>query len=250
MDDSELTAGKNYFVKLGTKMIPGVVTDVKYKIDVNTGEHLPTTFLKKNEIAVCEITLVEKIVLDQFDTHKTLGELILIDRISNMTSACGVVDSILDDDRNQNDQVSFKLNDIKARGDIFEEFYYNTESLSLLKYKPTAHTYTIEDVIPVKGESYQYPDDFDILVLRDQVAIRIRNKKITKIESLDGYEYTKTPIVNGRGFAVNVNSTEEMTTFLEEYKNIKNEDEAKFLNKWMSFDRYRKVIFHSNYWII
>ncbi|SEW18894.1 sulfate adenylyltransferase subunit 1 [[Clostridium] fimetarium] len=250
MDDSQLTAGKNYFVKLGTKMLPGVVTEVKYKIDVNTGEHLATDYLNKNEIAVCEISLVEKIVLDQFDTHKTLGELILIDRISNMTSACGVIDTILDDDRNKNDRVSFAYNDIKARGDIFEEFYYNTESLSLSKYKPAGHTYTIGDEIPIKGESYQYPENFDILVLRDWVAIKIENKKITKIESIDDYKYADVPIANGRGFAVKVNSIEKLITFLEEYKKINNENEAKFLNDWVNFETYRKVIFHSNYWVI
>lgn len=98
MDDSELTAGKEYFVKVGTKMLTGVVTDVKYKIDVNTGEHLPTGYLTKNEIAACDILLSEKIVVDKFDAHKTLGELILIDRITNMTSACGVIEDVHNND--------------------------------------------------------------------------------------------------------------------------------------------------------
>jgi sulfate adenylyltransferase subunit 1 len=118
MDDSDLTAGKDYFVKLGTKMLPGVVTGVKYKIDVNTGEHLPTGFLKKNEIAVCDISLSEKIAVNKFNLHKTLGELILIDRITNITSACGVVENILNH-RNNDDNVAFQYNGLKARGDIF-----------------------------------------------------------------------------------------------------------------------------------
>ena len=45
----------------------------------------------KNEIAVCEIAVTEPIVMDRFAAHRTMGELILIDRISHMTSACGVV---------------------------------------------------------------------------------------------------------------------------------------------------------------
>lgn len=95
MDDEKLLKDKNFFVKLGTKMIPGMVTDIKYLIDVNTGEQRHTKTLQKNEIAVCEIALAEKIVLDSFAKHRTLGELILIDRISNVTSACGVVQTIL-----------------------------------------------------------------------------------------------------------------------------------------------------------
>ena len=37
------------------------------------------------------VIMQEEIVLDEFDDHKALGELILIDRITNMTSACGVI---------------------------------------------------------------------------------------------------------------------------------------------------------------
>lgn len=48
----------------------------------------------KNGIAVCEILLTEGIVADLFSNHKVLGELILIDRVTNMTSACGVVDAV------------------------------------------------------------------------------------------------------------------------------------------------------------
>ncbi|MBC2580789.1 sulfate adenylyltransferase subunit 1 [Clostridium sp. DJ247] len=249
MDDSELTAGKDYFVKVGTKMLPGVVTEVKYKIDVNTGEHLSTGFLKKNEIAVCNISLSEKIVVDKFDVHKTLGELILIDRITNMTSACGVVENIFNHE-NKNDNVSFQYNDLKARGDIFEEFYYNTESLTLSKYKSLGHTYTVGDEIPVKGKSYEYPENVDILVLRDWVAIKVRDKKISDIQSIDEYKYTGVPVINGRGFAVKVNSSEETLEFLNEYKKINKENEVEFLNKWVSLETYRRVVFHSNYCVI
>ena len=82
MDDGELLPGKEYFVKIGTKEIPGIVTNIQYKIDVNTGEYIPANNLRKNEIAVCDVILQEEIVLDEFDDHKALGELILIDRMN------------------------------------------------------------------------------------------------------------------------------------------------------------------------
>ena len=91
MDDDVLTNNKNFFVKIGTRLIPGVVTEIVNTIDVNTGEEKPATLLKKNEIAVCKISLADVIVVDEFNLHKTMGELILIDRVTNMTSACGVV---------------------------------------------------------------------------------------------------------------------------------------------------------------
>ena len=94
MDDEELQNGKNFFFKLGTKTILGAVTDIEYAIDVNTGEKKKVSSLSKNEIAVCKISLADKIVVDEFKNHKTLGEFILIDRVTNMTSACGVVEQV------------------------------------------------------------------------------------------------------------------------------------------------------------
>mgnify|MGYP004452893641 FL=1 len=94
MDDDELHNGKNFFFKLGTKTIPGVVSKIQYTIDVNTGQEQPAEKLSKNEIAQVEITLADRIVVDEFKNHKTLGEFILIDRVTNMTSACGVVQQV------------------------------------------------------------------------------------------------------------------------------------------------------------
>ncbi|MBO5489249.1 MAG: sulfate adenylyltransferase [Eubacterium sp.] len=94
MDDEPLQNGKNFLFKLGTKSIPGIVTNIDYMVDVNTGEQKNVQSLGKNEIAVCKIALAEKIVVDEFAKHKTLGEFILIDRVTNMTAACGVVESV------------------------------------------------------------------------------------------------------------------------------------------------------------
>lgn len=243
MDDEDLAIGKDYLVKLGTKTIPGILTHVQYAIDVNTGEHVTKDSLHKNEIAVCELLLTEGIVVDLFAKHKTLGELILIDRVTNMTSACGVVEAVAEKVTNGTEKASFRLNDLTARGDIFEEFYYDTSSLNVLKYQPVNRTYTVGDEIPVSGESYQYPDSFDIIVLRDQVAVRVRDKKITAILPAADYVYDHVPVINGRGFAVLADSNEQVQQFLQEYAATNEADQTAFFAKWVRFDTYRKVIF-------
>lgn len=250
MDDGELTKDKNYFVKIGTKLIPGVVTDIHYKVDINSGEHKTTQKLLKNEIGVCDILLAEEIVADRFRAHKTLGELILIDRITNMTSACGVVEELNLRDLELNNTATFIYGNIKARGDIFEEFYYNLESLSIHKLKPKSKTYTVGDEIPVKGESYKYPENFDILILRDQTVVQIRNKKVHDIQTLNHYQYSGLPLINGRGFAIKVNSKEEADRFLKEYKELKESNELEFTKRWIVFDTYRSIAFNSNFWMI
>lgn len=240
MDDEQLTAGKDYLVKLGTKTISGIVSEIKYAVDVNTGEHITADSLTKNGIAVCTILLAEPIAVDLFSKHKTLGELILIDRVSNMTSACGVVDSVekkADDAK----KASFVLGSLEARGDIFEEFFYDTSSLNVLKYQPVKETYTKGDTIPVEGESYKYPDSFDIIVLRDSVAVKVRDRKITDIVPTSEYSYGGVPVVNGRGFEVLADSNEKIQQFLFEYSNLKSINDANFFAKWVKFDTYRKI---------
>lgn len=240
MDDEQLTAGKDYLVKLGTKTISGIVSEIKYAVDVNTGEHIPAASLTKNGIAVCTILLAEPIAVDLFSKHKTLGELILIDRVSNMTSACGVVDSV-EEKADDAKKASFVLGSLEARGDIFEEFFYDTSSLNVLKYQPVKETYTKGDTIPVEGESYKYPDSFDIIVLRDSVAVKVRDRKITDIVPTSEYSYGGVPVVNGRGFEVLADSNEKIQQFLSEYSNLKSINDADFFAKWVKFDTYRKI---------
>lgn len=240
MDDEQLTAGKDYLVKLGTKTISGIVSKIKYAVDVNTGEHIPADSLTKNGIAVCTILLAEPIAVDLFSKHKTLGELILIDRVSNMTSACGVVD-LVEEKADDAKKASFVLGSLEARGDIFEEFFYDTSSLNVLKYQPVKETYTKGDTIPVEGESYKYPDSFDIIVLRDSVAVKVRDRKITDIVPTSEYSYGGVPVVNGRGFEVLADSNEKIQQFLSEYSNLKSINYADFFAKWVKFDTYRKI---------
>lgn len=240
MDDEQLTAGKDYLVKLGTKTISCIVSEIKYAVDVNTGEHIPADSLTKNGISVCTILLAEPIAVDLFSKHKTLGELILIDRVSNMTSACGVVDSV-EEKADDAKKASFVLGSLETRGDIFEEFFYDTSSLNVLKYQPVKETYTKGDTIPVEGESYKYPDSFDIIVLRDSVAVKVRDRKITDIVPTSEYSYGDVPVVNGRGFEVLADSNEKIQQFLSEYSNLKSINDADFFAKWVKFDTYRKI---------
>lgn len=91
MDEKPLVTGMNYVMKLGTKMTNATIVDIQYKIDIHSGNHVPADKLYKNELAVCSLLVSEKIILDTFDENPSLGGLILIDQVSNRTSACAVV---------------------------------------------------------------------------------------------------------------------------------------------------------------
>ena len=133
MDDDALENGKNFFIKLGTKMIPGLVTKIVSLIDVNTGEKKEVSSLHKNEIAVCEIAFADRIVADTFAAHKTLGELILIDRVTNMTSAYGVVTELhADEDGLEEKKVNKKLRSaLNGQSAVTVEFLVGQHGITL-----------------------------------------------------------------------------------------------------------------------
>ncbi len=95
MDDERLVEGKSFLMKVGTQKVPATVMGIKYKTDINTGEHVPAKNIYKNELAVCDIALGRDVVFDKFALHKGLGCFILIDRVTDMTSACGVIEHSL-----------------------------------------------------------------------------------------------------------------------------------------------------------
>ncbi len=95
MDEEELVVGRNYIIKLGTRQIPATVFKIHHCVDVNTGEHILRENAQKNDIINCDISLSEKIVLSSFENTAELGRFILINRVTNMTSACGVIEHTL-----------------------------------------------------------------------------------------------------------------------------------------------------------
>ena len=246
MDDEKLTVGKEYLVKSGTKRIPGFVKNVLYKIDVNTGEHIPADSIEKNEIAVCQVELTEKIVLDVFKRHKTLGELILIDRVSHMTSACGVVETV----DTAEEKPYFEKDEIKIGGYIFEEFYFNLENAMMAKANRADKTYHVGDFVPSEGDSFKYPDYFDILSVDSQAAVLIRDKKVQDIVKLEDYQFIGLPVLDERGFALTIRNQKDLQEFLDEFAETRGKNVSEFHNKWFRFETYRKIVCTDNFWMI
>ena len=91
MDEAPLLPERTYLLKLGTKTIGAAVTRLKYKEDVNSGEHLAADTLGLNEVGFVNFNLDQPIAFEPYKDNKALGGFILIDRISNQTVAAGMV---------------------------------------------------------------------------------------------------------------------------------------------------------------
>lgn len=241
MDDSPLTEGREYFVRVGTRTIPGVIQSIRYKTDVDTGEQLEAFSLKKNEIAYCDIVVDESIPLDAFERHKALGEVLLIDRITNMTSACGVIQSIVKDS-DVGRLVQFTSSDLTAKTHLFETVFFQLDSGLLGRYDPDGVQFSIGDSVPLRGEGHNYPEDFDILSLQDGLVVRIRNGIFAQLLPLEQFTTSGLPMVNERGAAICVRSQAELEEFIQVYRTHAATEQRK-LNKWLHFETFRRIVY-------
>ena len=91
MADEELLAGRSYWLKIGSKMVAAQVTDIKYKVNVNTLEELAGKTLELNEIGVCNLSLDQAIPFDPYADDREMGGFILIDRMTNATVGAGMI---------------------------------------------------------------------------------------------------------------------------------------------------------------
>ncbi|MBK8248998.1 MAG: sulfate adenylyltransferase subunit CysN [Gemmatimonadetes bacterium] len=91
MADEPLLPGRPYLLKIGARTVSATVTDAKYKVNVNTMEHLATKALALNEIGVCNIAIDRPIAFDPYKANKDTGGFILIDRMTNNTVGAGMI---------------------------------------------------------------------------------------------------------------------------------------------------------------
>ena len=100
MDEEPMDVNKSFFIKQTTNTSRTHIDSIKYKVDVNTMEHLSlengkltkeTVPLQLNQIARVVLTTAKELFFDPYQKNKATGSFILIDPISNNTSAVGII---------------------------------------------------------------------------------------------------------------------------------------------------------------
>jgi len=97
MSDEPMQVDKNYYIKHTTKTVSGVISQLRFEVDVNTLHRSKKEVLKLNEIGRCVLTLSQPIAYDPYSRNRATGAFIIIDRITNNTVGAGM---ILDRDQN------------------------------------------------------------------------------------------------------------------------------------------------------
>lgn len=115
MDEEPMDMNKSFFIKQTTNLSRTRIDNIKYKVDVNTMEHLSVGNgrldkkdepMQLNQIARVVLTTAKELFFDPYSKNKATGSFILIDPISNNTSAVGmIIDRIEDKDMHLDESV-------------------------------------------------------------------------------------------------------------------------------------------------
>ncbi len=91
MDEEPMDRNKKFFLKQTTQLTRAQISDIDYRVDVNTLEKCECNTMSLNEIARVKIASNKVLLFDKYSENRSCGSFILIDPISNNTSAVGMI---------------------------------------------------------------------------------------------------------------------------------------------------------------
>ena len=95
MAGQPLIPGRPYLMKIHAKEVAVTVSQIKYRVDIESGKHLAAKTLALNEIGVATLSTSQPVVFEPYAADRTLGGFILIDKLSFETVGCGMIEFAL-----------------------------------------------------------------------------------------------------------------------------------------------------------
>ncbi len=91
MGDEPMLPGRPYLIQLSTQEATATISALKHKINVDNMDHIAGRDLELNEIGLCNLSFSRPLVFEPYETNRTLGGFILIDKFTHATVGAGLV---------------------------------------------------------------------------------------------------------------------------------------------------------------
>ena len=91
LDEEALIHSRSYMLYSGPSASPAMITKIKHRLDVNTGDHLSADTLNMNDIGDVEIATDIAMVLKPYENSREFGNFILVDRLTQRTVGAGMI---------------------------------------------------------------------------------------------------------------------------------------------------------------
>ncbi|MGB7951300.1 MAG: sulfate adenylyltransferase subunit CysN, partial [Candidatus Binatia bacterium] len=91
MSEHALLPGRPYAALIHTKSTNVTITEIKYRLDINTGAHLAAKTLGLNEIARINVSFDRLVAFAPYSENQKLGAFIIIDKLTHETVGAGLI---------------------------------------------------------------------------------------------------------------------------------------------------------------
>jgi len=237
-----LVRNKTYKLKLVTQETECEIVSIDKVIDATTLETVENaTEVRTNDVAEVTIKTKEKICFDEFKVNPTTGRFVLVDEYD--VSGGGIVSGLAN---LKEEAAKFVKDDNEMVVSCFDEYYYSIPQGIIRKYPKHNRTFKVGDAVPIEGETYSYPESFDIIDLNSKLVAKIRKGRLSDLVNIEQYTYSELPIITADGFYVKVNSIDEFKDFKNELVQLEKKDNfllTTFANKWYDISKNRSFKF-------
>lgn len=239
----ELVKHKEYILKLATQEVSCEIVEITQVIDATTLDSIEQAKqVKLNDVAEVIIKTKQKICLDAFKNNQHTGRFVIVDGYD--VCGGGIVSGLAE-------QIQSKstLSDQEKHIEIscFDEYYYVLSESTVKKVSGKLRAFKTDDVLPITGQTYEYPTDFSIIDLQNQRVAQVKNAKLRKIVDLASYSYLGEPLIETSGAGIKVHSETDFQKFVQALDPAETDAvSAKFSNQWLQFEKFKTVRYVEN----
>lgn len=235
MGKNALCKGIKYKLKLATQEVECQIVVINKVIDATTLQSLEDAEqVKMNDVAEVTIKTKEKISFDEFKNNQNTGRFVLVEGYD--VSGGGIITGSI-----QKTQEVCKLlkNEIEFVVSCFDEHYYHFNEERFIKVPHIPLSVNLGDAVPVFGETYTYPSDFDILDKNIQYVAQVKNSLLQDIIPIERYVYEGKHLLTHQGFLVKVSTQAVFDDFKEVI--TKSPSPLAVANKWYDFMAFKNI---------
>ncbi|BCS81353.1 sulfate adenylyltransferase subunit 1 [Anaerocellum diazotrophicum] len=226
-----LVKNKTYKLKLVTQETECEIVSIDKVIDATTLETVENALeVRTNDVAEVTIKTKEKICFDEFKANSSTGRFVIVDEYD--VSGGGIISGLAN---LKEEATKFAKDDKEMIVHCFDEYYYSLSEDLIRKHPKYKKTFKVGDAVPIEGETYSYPESFDVIDIVGKLVAKIRKGQLNDLVDIDQYIYSELPIITADGFYLKVNSIDEFKDFKNELVQLQKNDNlllAMFANKW------------------
>jgi sulfate adenylyltransferase large subunit len=97
MHPEPLDPHKIYLLKHTARTVRARLHQIRYRVDINTLEHVPAKKLDMNDIAAVDVKTTLPLFFDPYQTNRTTGSFIIIDPLTNATVGAGIIERAIEE---------------------------------------------------------------------------------------------------------------------------------------------------------